>query len=445
MLEDLSEPYIELFGSYLGVDAQVFAAQIQDGHWGEDDRIGHPPQLLSANNHEKSFTLRYYETRVFDNPPLDPVPSMVRTAVNVSRNVTFQHEVTTGDKNHVWCDGPVATILRNASFWCRTEEDGGWNVDNRLICYYNNHSDKSFQQIEQNRPCQGGYRDFTPWPERTISSLSKPIAEGPRRVSLAGDIAYYWLHASSSNQLTSALSSPYETTIFLRRIIICMLNGTLRRYYFDLSQHETKLWVMQRMIDPNLTDTEKNQYLGDFIGVMNEINKIRRRMNWFSHEMTTNLEVLNLVMDHPYRIPDHRPEDRDFIVIRDKFLSYRKWSEKLLDITSAHLALMETENSISDSKALSRLTILGSLFIPVSFVCSFFSMNGDFAVGATKFWVYFAVTLPLVVAILVIVFGRWWYKRLMEVSSVRYRRVRSSLDEERGERAIQNCEKNARA
>lgn len=127
MLEDLSEQYIELFGSYLGVDAQIFAAQIQDGHWGEDDRIGHPPQLLSANNHEKSFTLRYYETRVLDNPPLDPVPSMVRIAANVSRNVTFQHEVTRGDKNHIWCDGPVATILRNASFWCRMEEDGGWN------------------------------------------------------------------------------------------------------------------------------------------------------------------------------------------------------------------------------------------------------------------------------------------------------------------------------
>ena len=179
-------------------------------------------------------------------------------------------------------------------------------VDNRLICYYNNHCDKSFQQIEQNRPYQGGYRDFTPWPERTISSLSKPIAEGPRRVSLAEDIAYYWLHASSSKQLTSARSSPYESTIFIRRIIISMLNSTLRRYYFDLSQHETKLWVMQRMIDPNLTDTEKNQYLGDFIGVMNEINKIRRRMNWFSHEMTTNLEVLNLVTESSLSNP--RPQ-----------------------------------------------------------------------------------------------------------------------------------------
>lgn len=319
-------------------------------------------------------------------------------------------------------------------------------VDNRLICYYNNHSDKSFQQIEQNRPYQGGYRDFTPWPEKYTSSLSKLIAEGPRRVSLAEDIAYYWLRVSSSKEVTAALQSPYESTIFLRRIIISMLNSTLRRYYFDLSQHETKFWVMQRMIDPNLTDTEKNQYLGDFIGVINEINKIRRRMNWFSHEMTTNLEVLDLVTDHPYGIPSHRAEDRDLIIIRDKFLRYRKWAEKLLDITSAHLALMETEKSISDSKALSRLTILGSLFVPVSFVCSFFSMNGDFAVGETKFWVYFVVTLPLVVAILVIVFGRWWYKRLMEVGSVRYRSVRSTLDEERGsERAIQNCEKNARA
>lgn len=450
MLEDLSEPYIELFGSYLGVDAQVFAAQIQNGHWSEDDQMGHSPQLLSASDHEKSFTLRYYETRVFDNPPLDPVPSMVRTAANVSRNVTFQHEVTKGDKNHVWCDGPVATIQRNTSFWCRTEEGGGFLdppiVDNRLICYYNNDCDKAFQKIEQNRLYQGGYRDFTPWPERSLFSQSKPIVEGPRRISLAEDIAYYWVHVASSKQLSLALQSPYESTIFLRRIIIAMLKSTLRRYYSDLSQQETKLWVMQRMIDPNLTDTEKNQYLGDFIGVMNEINKIRRRMNWFSHEMTTNLESLDLIAEHPYRIPNHRAEDRDFIIIHDKFLSYRKWSEKLLDITSAHLALMETEKSISDSKALSRLTILGSFFIPVSFVCSFFSMNGDFAVGETKFWVYFVVTLPLVVAILVIVFGRWWYKRLMEVSSVRYKRVWSSSDEERGsERPIHNYEKNGQA
>ncbi|QGA20324.1 hypothetical protein EYB26_008026 [Talaromyces marneffei] len=453
MLEDLSELYIELFGSYLGVDAQVFAAQIQDGHWGEDEQMGHSPQFLSVNDHEKSFTLRYYETRVLDDPPLDPVPSMVRTAANVSRNVTFQHEVTKGDRNHVWTteDGTVSDpfnqiwmtrILTHLSAIVLLDPP---ILDNRLICYYNNDCDKAVQQIGQSRPYQGGYRDFTPWPDKNASH-SALIIDGPRRVSLADDIAYYWVNVASSKELILALRNPYESTIFLRRIVISMLNSTLRRYYSDLSQHETKLWVMQRMIDPNLTDSEKNQYLGDFIGVMNEINKIRRRMNWFSHEMTSNLESLNLVTEHPYQIPSHRAEDRDFIIIRDKFLSYRKWSEKLLNITSAHLALMETEKSISDSKALSRLTILGSLFIPVSFVCSFFSMNGDFAVGETKFWVYFAVTLPLVLTILVIVFGRWWYRRLMEVSSVRYRRVQSTLDEERGiKRSIRHSGNNAGA
>lgn len=127
MLEDLSEPYIELLRSYLGVNALVFAAQIHGGHWVEDDRMGHPPKLLSFSDPEKSFTLRYYETRVFGRPSSNPAPFMVRTASNMSRNITFQNEVTKGDRNNMWHDGPVATIHRNASFWCRSEQDGSWN------------------------------------------------------------------------------------------------------------------------------------------------------------------------------------------------------------------------------------------------------------------------------------------------------------------------------
>jgi hypothetical protein len=120
-------PISRYSGSYLGVDAQVFAVQLHGSHWVEDDRMGHPPKLLSFNDPEKSFTLRYYETRVFDRPSSNPAPFMVRTAANVSRNITFQNEVTKGDRNNMWHDGPVATIHRNASFWCRGEQDGSWN------------------------------------------------------------------------------------------------------------------------------------------------------------------------------------------------------------------------------------------------------------------------------------------------------------------------------
>lgn len=303
--------------------------------------------------------------------------------------------------------------------------------ERKLAFSFKENGDKFVKQSKQDCPYQGGYRDFMPWPDTRTFRFSKSTIEGPRRVSLAEDITYYWLHAATDKQLGLALKTPYESTIFLRRIIISMLNSTLRQYYAGLSQLETKLWSMGRIIDPDLTYEQKNEYLGDFIGVMNEINKIRRRMNWCFYDMQTNSEVLNLTSSKPdtFRLP-YRDEDRDFLVIRDQFLDYRKWAEKLLDITTTYLALMEAEKSASDSRSLSRLTILGSLFVPVSFVCSFFSMNGDFAVGANKFWVYFAVTLPLVIAILVVVFRGWWYRRLREASTASYRRVRLGLGDD---------------
>lgn len=155
-------------------------------------------------------------------------------------------------------------------------------LDNRLIFYYNNDRDQVLQQTVQNRPYQGGYRDFTPWPNKSLFPLSASTIEGPPRVSIAEDIAWYWMHNASSEQHSLALRNPYESTIFLRRILIFTLNSTVRHYFICISQHETKLWEMQRMIDPSLTDTEKDQYLGDFVSVMDEINKIRRKMNWFS-------------------------------------------------------------------------------------------------------------------------------------------------------------------
>lgn len=86
---------------------------------------------------------------------------------------------------------------------------------------------------------------------------------------------------------------------------------------------------------------------------------------------------------------------------------------------------METEKSITDSKSLSRLTILGFVFVPVSFVCSFFSMGGDFAVGENKFWVFWVVVLPLTLVIVVAAFWKWWWRRLRKLVVERWYYPRS--------------------
>jgi hypothetical protein len=126
MLEDLSEPYIELLGASLGVDAQVFAAQIHDTHWSGSNKSGHPPKLPSLNDPEKTFTVRYYEPRFFEYPNIEDSSISVRTVANVARNITFLKGVSKWNRKGP-SKGLVGAIRRNASFWCRSEEDGGWN------------------------------------------------------------------------------------------------------------------------------------------------------------------------------------------------------------------------------------------------------------------------------------------------------------------------------
>jgi CorA-like Mg2+ transporter protein len=303
-------------------------------------------------------------------------------------------------------------------------------IDRRLAFFLEDNDEKVIEKTEQDRPYQGGYRDFTPWPDNnSFPPYQKQlwrapvVLRWPRTLPITGFMSHQTIN------LAWRLNILMKARFFLRRIIISMLNSNLRQYYACLSQLETKLWFMERRTTPSITDAQKNEYLGDFNGAINEVNKIRRRMNWFVHDMNANLEILNITSKDVFGLPSNRSEDRDFLAIRDKFADYRTWAENLLDITSTHLALMETEKSISDSRTLSRLTILGSFFVPVSFVCSFFSMNGDLAVGENKLWVYFAMTLPLVVSILVVVFGGWWYKRLRELSAQSYRRVRSRVND----------------
>jgi Mg2+ and Co2+ transporter CorA len=98
-----------------------------------------------------------------------------------------------------------------------------------------------------------------------------------------------------------------------------------------------------------------------------------------------------------------------------------------MNVLTTHVNLMETEKSIADSKSLSRLTVLGFIFVPVSFVATLFSMGGDFAVGQSRFWIYFAVTVPLTVVILLMTFGKWWWRRAETVWSIVFKKACQSV------------------
>lgn len=260
-------------------------------------------------------------------------------------------------------------------------------------------------------PYQRGYRDFTPWP--TSSSVTSTTQWAPYRTSLLDDICYYWTTVASSSQIKASIARPFNAATFQLKIIASIWMNTLEHMHAILSELETMLWEIERMIAPHLSDGEKERYMRRFTGALNEINTLRRRVGWYVAEMENNLYMLGIDPSSAGG-PGGSDHEKNFLALYRKLVNYQSWAEKLMSVITSHVNLMETEKSISDSKSLSRLTVLGFFFVPISFVATFFSMGGDYGVGESRFWIFWAVSVPLMAISLVIGFGKWWILRWNE-------------------------------
>jgi hypothetical protein len=48
-------------------------------------------------------------------------------------------------------------------------------------------------------------------------------------------------------------------------------------------------------------------------------------------------------------------------------------------------------------------------------------MGGEFLAGESKFWIFFAVSIPLTFLVFVVAFGKWrlWWNEIMYIASKR--------------------------
>jgi hypothetical protein len=278
---------------------------------------------------------------------------------------------------------------------------------------------ETIESIEtESKPYQRGYRDFTTWPSFASFPLTPEQIRGPQRISTLDDICHYWQHVATPDQITSSIASPFQSAQFQLHIVASIWMNTLEHISSLLSELEKTLWNIEGQISPNPSDKDKERYMRQFTISLHEVNTMRRRLGWYVPEMEANLSVLGISPSStiPSRAGSQGAEtsfgyEQNFLAIYNKLQAFQRWSETLRSVITGHVNLMETEKSISDSKSLSRLTILGFIFVPVSFVCSFFSMGGDFALGQNKFWIYFVVVVPLTLLILGFGFWKWWLRR----------------------------------
>lgn len=73
-------------------------------------------------------------------------------------------------------------------------------------------------------------------------------------------------------------------------------------------------------------------------------------------------------------------------------------------------SIQESVIANKQARSVGYLTSLATLFIPASFIAAVFSMGGDFSAGERLFWVFWAISGPIVLVACVFLFtnfGRW--------------------------------------
>jgi hypothetical protein len=94
-------------------------------------------------------------------------------------------------------------------------------------------------------------------------------------------------------------------------------------------------------------------------------------------------------------------EDYEYLAL--SLINQGKQLEASVPLLATYLQLVESRRAYLETKNVSRLTTVALVFVPLSFVSGLFSMNEVFAPGGPLFWLFFAVSFPVLILVFFVV------------------------------------------
>jgi CorA-like Mg2+ transporter protein len=271
-------------------------------------------------------------------------------------------------------------------------------------------------QDTPNIPFAGGYLDFIKHPEPGLN-----VPEGPPRTSILEDLCFYWRKHRS--KLPEELG-PETVTVFLQKIVasnymqlIDFVRTNISTLEFQLSRRSNLSSIQTPWIEERWSD----------------LQSWYRRCSEYIEEVEEIMRVLGI----PYSTPFLSQHDADWTSCRTDFqvIHYRLKTLRsrvemsinsitgLAGIAGNGQALIEAKRSLKEAKNIKALTLIGMVFIPLAYSTGLFSMNDRYLPGTALFWVYFAVSVPLIVVVSLVAYlmgfgyndeGDWNFKTLFK-------------------------------
>jgi hypothetical protein len=256
-----------------------------------------------------------------------------------------------------------------------------------------------------NGPYQYGYVDFTPWED--VHDEPFYVQQSPSRQCVYDDIYFYLTHPRAVREHLA----PDIAALIIQKLVLSNNIAFIEFLKAIISRLEMQIVLSK--------DIKNYAWLAD---TMSELFAWKRRITESCEESEAALDDLHI----PAGPSEEQPTDgndswnqchNDFRYVHRRMLNLRTRIFELITSANGLIGLVEaqksvdaaiasqlatkasteaTKASLGEAKAARTLAVIGVLFLPFSFTASLLSLGQDFEPGQSRFWIYWAVALPIV-------------------------------------------------
>ncbi|KAI0535601.1 hypothetical protein GGR58DRAFT_478366 [Xylaria digitata] len=418
VVEDLSRDVIEILGQKFGIEPDFFRAHIVDYAWyNVRDRWRNPPMLDIVSRHQNWMQLRYVTARYFDiekenrrKNHRQAFKEAGKEAANF--NILRRPDDDLSNKS-VWDkEGAIVGLTRSrATFYLQpTSSQQGTPVGILLLD----------PTVKNGTPLWLGRRVLWSMPPASHpTSTSQP----PAQDNFFEDFVF-WAQQKNLYPNEPADDSPQALVpIQVLLHLICSEWITMSDYiktrlnqldweiikpeFFGLGKEGVnnmleKLHMWRRLV-PLYREmvSETIQHIDQFSCQVETLTAtLENSSTKRAHKPTANPELAgNPVSGHAQQSLIGR-YDPDFKLIKEQLEEYQTRIDQLTAVVTAVISIENSRRSLEDNRNIGRLTLLATIFIPLSLIAGILSMQPHVSdISGDTFKVYFATSVPLAIVI----------------------------------------------
>lgn len=250
----------------------------------------------------------------------------------------------------------------------------------------------------QTSPYQNGYVDFAD------QKSQLKCGEHPSHASFLEDMAFYLLHHSRTLDLET---SPKPLRVFMEKMVAShylklasFMQANMELLQWNLSRHQNLTGFAVATAEEQWSDVQSwhrriAEYQDDLLGIMAQLQVPRKS------SLLPPAALVSTVDD--YQFLHHR-----FADISARLRDLGSAIAALASLAGNRAAYRTAERAGHEAKSVRALTMLGFVFVPLTYAASVFSMSAPYGPGGRLFWLYFVVASICLVAV---VLGYWALQR----------------------------------